>query len=245
MKPTRLPRLGDQPGAPFPPPELALSIPNGLLAFGGDLSPARLLNAYRQGIFPWYDDSRPILWWCPDPRTVFFSDQVHLSRRARRRLRGSGWRLRADTRFAETIDACARAPRRGQQGTWITPELREAFLDLHRLGHAHSIEVFRGGHQIGGLYGLAIGRMFFAESMYSAETDASKAALTGLAALLNERGWPLIDAQVENPHLSRLGARSMPRTAFLNRIDELCAQPETAGSWADSVGERALSELIA
>lgn len=244
MRALELPRLGDDPTVPFPNPGLALTEPNGLLAMGGDLHPTRLLNAYRHGIFPWYSAGRPILWWCPDPRAVFTTDGVRLSRRTRRQLRGSGWRLRADTAFAEVIDACARIPRRGQHGTWITPAMRSAFIALYRQGHAHSIEIYQDDHLIGGLYGLALGQMFFAESMYSAESGASKAALAGLASLLRGWGWPLIDAQVENPHLLSLGVRLLPRGEFLHWLERLCPVYDPPGDWRWSVGDLALTELI-
>ena len=244
MKPIELPRLGNDPGAPFPPHALALEDPNGLLAIGGDLHPQRLLNAYRSGIFPWYSAGRPIMWWSPDPRAVFHTSHLHLSRSTRRALRLSGWRLRADTAFKEVVDSCARIPRRGQHGTWITPAVRSSFQALHRLGHAHSIEVYQDDHRVGGLYGLAIGRAFFAESMYSAETGGSKAALAGLACLLRGWGWPLIDAQVENDHLLSLGAQRMARSEFLVHIGNLCQQESTPGSWQQRIGDRAIADLI-
>jgi len=244
MKTIELPRLGNDPDAPFPPPDFALQDPNGLLAMGGDLHPERMLRAYRRGIFPWYSAGRPILWWCPDPRAVFETDALHLSRSSRRRLRASGWRLRADTAFKDVMDTCARIPRRGQHGTWITPAVRAAFQVLHRLGHAHSIEVYHDDYLVGGLYGLAIGRMFFAESMYSADSGGSKAALAGLAAVLRRWGWPLIDAQVENEHLLSLGAVRMPRREFLARIDAQCRLQGIPGPWTQRVGDLAVADLI-
>lgn len=244
MKPIELPRLGSDPTAPFPEHALALEDPNGLLAIGGDLHPHRLLNAYRNGIFPWYSVGRPIMWWTPDPRVVFHTNDVHLSRSSRRALRLSGWRLTADTAFRDVVDTCARIPRRGQHGTWITPALRSSFQALHRLGHAHSIEIHQDDHRVGGLYGLAIGRAFFAESMYSAETGGSKAALAGLSCVLREWGWPLIDAQVENDHLLSLGARRMPRMEFLSHISTLCLQDAPPGSWRDRIGDRPIADLI-
>src|SRR5690606_29028750 len=170
--------LVDDPDAPFPPAALALREPDGLLAVGGDLSPRRLLNAYRGGIFPWYSDGQPILWWSPDPRLVFRTDAVRLSSRFRRSLRRCDWRVRADTDFAAVIAACADSPRLGQSGTWITASMRAAYLRLHQLGHAHSIEVWdRQGRLAGGLYGVAVGRMFFGENMFSAYSGGSKVAL--------------------------------------------------------------------
>ncbi|MGH8026508.1 MAG: leucyl/phenylalanyl-tRNA--protein transferase, partial [Pseudoxanthomonas sp.] len=200
------------------------------------LSPQRLLNAYRHGIFPWYSEGQPVLWWTPDPRMVFRTDSVRLSSRFCRELRRSAWQVRADTAFADVVAACASTPRSGQDGTWITDDMQAAYQALHRLGHAHSVEVFDVGHSgesrlVGGIYGVAIGRMFFGESMYSGESGGSKVALAALAIRLREWGWPLIDAQVENPHLSSLGAESWPRSEFLRRIDLLTGLPEAPGSW--------------
>lgn len=240
----RLHRLPDDPNAPFPDAALALREPDGLLAVGGDLSPARLLNAYRSGVFPWYSDGQPILWWSPDPRMVFRTDGVHLSSRFRRQLRGSGWTLRADTAFDAVLSACAAAPRPGQSGTWITRDMATAYGRLHRLGHAHSVEAFDGSALVGGIYGVAVGCMFFGESMFSARPGGSKAALAGLAQLLAGWGWPLIDAQVENAHLVRLGAESMPRAAFLDHVHALSWMPGRAGSWSSAMGERPV-ELVA
>jgi len=227
----RLPWRLDDDDVAFPPPERALDDPNGLLAVGGDLSPARLIAAYRHGIFPWYSSGQPILWWSPDPRMVFRTDGVHLSSRFRRGLRQSPWQVRADTAFEAVIEACARIPRAGQRGTWITPAMKRAYGALHRLGHAHSIEVFDGERLVGGLYGVAIGQGFFAESMFSAESGGSKVALAALARRLHGWGWPLIDAQVENDHLVSLGAETLPRREFLARIGPLVAAPDPPGSW--------------
>ncbi len=241
----RLPLLGEAPDAPFPPGAAAWPDPDGLLAVGGDLSPVRLLNAYRHGIFPWFSHGQPILWWCPDPRMVFRSDGVHLSTRFRRSLRHSTWRVRADTAFADVIVACARIPRAGQRGSWITADMQAAYLELHRLGHAHSVEVFAGSALVGGIYGVAVGRMFFGESMFSAESGGSKVALAALAQRLRSWGWPLLDAQVENPHLLQLGAEHWPRPRFLARVVELTALPEPAGPWSARFGELPASALAA
>lgn len=239
----RLPRLPADPEAPFPPAALALRDPDGLLAIGGDLSPARLLNAYRSGVFPWFSEGQPLLWWSPDPRWVFRTDGVRLSRRFRRDLRRSQWQLRADTAFDAVLEACAGAPRPGQDGTWITPAMAAAYRDLHRLGHAHSIEVFDGGRLVGGLYGVAVGRMFFGESMFSAESGGSKVALAGLAHWLHAWGWPLVDAQVHNPHLAFLGATAMPRAAFLETVRALAALPGEPGPWSARLPPLAASTL--
>lgn len=243
MSPLRIAWLEADPASPFPPPERALREPDGLLAAGGDLSPARLLAAYRQGIFPWFSEGDPPLWWSPDPRTVFRTDRVATSRRFRRGLRASTWRLRADTAFDAVIDACARIPRPGQRGTWITDGMIEAYRELHRLGHAHSVEAFDDGELVGGIYGVAIGRMFFGESMFSARPDGSKVALAGLAHVLSGWGWPLVDAQVANPHLDSLGAEAWPRTRFLEQVATLTELDGRNGSWTAIFGDRAASEL--
>ena len=229
--------------APFPPAELALREPDGLLAVGGDLSPVRLLNAYAGGIFPWFSEGQPLLWWSPDPRMVFHTDRVHLSSRFRRGLRASTWRITADTAFAEVMQACALAPRAGQDGTWITDDMLRAYIELHRLGHAHSVEVHDGTELVGGIYGVAIGRMFFGESMFSGRSGGSKVALAALARTLHGWGWPLIDAQVENPHLLRMGAARLPREAFLAQVRQRVRMPEPATGWSRRFGERAASEL--
>jgi leucyl/phenylalanyl-tRNA--protein transferase len=245
----RLPRLGNDPHAPFPPVGDALREPDGLLAFGGDLSPARLLNAYRHGVFPWFSEGQPILWWSPDPRMMFRTDGIHLASRFRRQLRASRWVARADSAFEAVIERCALAPRAGQTGTWITTAMRHAYMQLHRLGHAHSVEVYAhpgpDAALVGGIYGVAVGRMFFGESMFSATSGGSKAALAALAHRLWQWGWPLLDAQVENDHLVRLGAASWPRAAFLDAIAPLCATPEPAGSWQARFGELPLPTLAA
>lgn len=230
-------RLGPGADAPFPPAEQALRDPDGLLAVGGDLTPTRLLNAYAHGIFPWFSQGQPILWWSPDPRTLFRTDGVHLSRRFRRELRACGWSVQADTAFAEVMHACADSPRPGQDGTWITPDMLDAYCALHRQGHAHSVEVRDGTEQlVGGLYGVAIGRMFFGESMFSRRSGGSKVALAALAHRLHAWGWPLIDAQVENPHLLRMGAERWPRTRFLDSIAALTACPDAAEPWTGRFG---------
>ena len=241
----RLPWLSPDPDAPFPPVETALRDPDGLLAAGGDLSPGRLLNAYRLGIFPWFSEGEPILWWSPDPRIVFRTDGVHLSRRFRRQLRGSGWVARADTAFVDVVTACASMPRPGQDGTWITAGMQRAYAELHRLGHAHSVEVFDGaGRLVGGIYGVAVGRMFFGESMVSLVSGGSKAALAALALRLHEWDWPLIDAQVENPHLLRMGGEILPRPGFLSEIEALTAAPGRIGTWRDAFGSLSLGDSL-
>lgn len=242
-----LTRLPADPHAPFPPADRALSRPDGLLAFGGDLSPPRLLNAYRHGIFPWYSDGQPILWWSPDPRMVFHTGAVHLSGRFRRTLRRSTWVARADTAFDRVIARCAQAPRRGQDGTWITTAMQDAYRQLHRMGHAHSVEVYAdaspGAPLLGGIYGVAVGRMFFGESMFSDASGGSKVALAALARWLHGQGCPLIDAQVENAHLLGLGAEHMARPRFLAEVAALVDAPAPVGPWTATFGERPAAEL--
>ena len=232
----KLHHLGRDPGSPFPPAGEALQEPDGLLAVGGDLSPARLLEAYRHGIFPWYSEGQPILWWSPATRMVFRPEAVHLSRRFRRSLRNSDWTVRADTAFAAVIDACAAPRGPDNDGTWILPEMRAAYRELHRLGHAHSIEVFAGDLLVGGLYGVAVGRMFFAESMFSGRSGGSKAALGALALKLRGWGWPLFDAQLDNRHLRSLGAEAWPRPRFLAEVARLVAEPDPPGPWMARFG---------
>lgn len=245
----RLPQLGRHPDAPFPPADTALREPDGLLAWGGDLHPERLANAYRHGIFPWYSEGQPILWWTPDPRTVFRTDTLHIPRRLLRTMRSEGWTVTADTAFEAVLAACAHSPRRGQDGTWITDAMAEAYTALHRRGCAHSIEVRAGGTLVGGLYGVAIGAMVFGESMFSARSGGSRVALCALAAFLRARGCPLIDAQVENPHLRLLGAESMPRTAFLREVARLVGRADLPrGAWTTAFGTldaRSLAEAPA
>lgn len=236
--------LGEDPASPFPPADAALREPDGLLAVGGDLSPVRLLAAYRHGIFPWFSDGQPILWWSPDPRMVFRTDGVRLTSRFRRALRSSAWVVRADTAFDAVVAACARAPRRGQRGTWITAGMRAAYGELHRLGHAHAVEVFDGETLVGGIYGVALGRMFFGESMFSGRPGGSKVALAGLARRLHGWGWPLIDAQVESAHLVSLGAHAMAREDFLRELADL-ADPPAPGPWTARFGQLPARELAA
>lgn len=212
----------------FPDPRQALESPNGLLAFGGDLSPARLLAAYANGIFPWYSEGDPLLWWSPDPRCLFATDAIHRSRSLLKFLRKCGWTWSVDRAFAEVMHACA-GPRAGQDGTWITPDMLAAYAGLHALGHAHSLEVWDCGDLVGGLYGVQVGRMFSAESMFSRSRNASKVALLALARVLRERGSPWIDAQVPNPHLLRMGAQQVARPVFLRELARLAPLAPTHG----------------
>jgi leucyl/phenylalanyl-tRNA--protein transferase len=217
-------------GADFPPLEKALRRPNGLLAAGGDLSAARLLAAYRRGIFPWYSAGEPILWWSPDPRMVLFTRELKVPRSLAKRVRNAGFRVTADCAFASVIDACSE-PRAGQTGTWITAEMKAAYVDLHRLGYAHSVEIWLDAALAGGLYGVAIGRMFFGESMFSRVRDASKVALVHLVAQLGQWSFELIDCQMRTPLLTSLGARELPRTEFARRVEELVNYAPVASPW--------------
>ena len=218
-------------GQPFPPADCALIEPEGLLAAGGNLSPRRLLRAYRQGIFPWYSAGQPILWWSPNPRLVLFPESVNVSRSLRQTLKKGRFTLTADAAFPTVIATCA-GPRAGQEtGTWITPEMNRAYCRLHRLGHAHSIETWHQDELVGGLYGVAVGQVFFGESMFSMMSDASKVALVMLAAQLWRWGFALIDCQVRTEHLARMGAVEIARATFLQLLDRYCALPGRAGSW--------------
>jgi len=210
--PRRIQFLG--PGEEFPPTREALDFPNGLLAAGGDLTPARLLAAYRRGIFPWYEEPQPILWWTPDPRSVLFPDELHVARSLRKELRRDTFRLGVDTAFPRVMAACA-GSRRGAQGTWIGLDMLAAYTALHHQGYAHSIEVLDAtGELVGGLYGVALGGVFFGESMFSHRVNASKVALVGLVDIMRRGGFGLIDCQVGNPHLASLGARDLDRLDF-------------------------------
>ena len=219
-------RLPDQ--IDFPPVERAAKV--GLLAVGGDLSPERLLAAYREGIFPWYSEGEPLLWWSPDPRFVLFPGELRVSRSMRQLLRKGTLRFTFDRAFRDVITAC-RAPRPGQDGTWITKEMQEAYLTLHNLGYAHSVEVWRDGTLVGGLYGVSLGHTFFGESMFSARANASKAALVALVSRLQELNFDLIDCQVETPHLASLGARLIPRREFSVLLKDSLRHETFRGNW--------------
>ncbi|MCC7485447.1 MAG: leucyl/phenylalanyl-tRNA--protein transferase [Burkholderiales bacterium] len=219
-----------RPGDDFPPIGRALREPNGLLAAGGDLSVARLVDAYRRGIFPWFSDGQPILWWSPDPRMVLVPGELKVSRSLGKRLKRRDFEVRADTAFGAVVRACA-APRAGQPGTWITPGMVEAYEALHRAGHAHCVETWIDGDLAGGLYGVALGRAFFGESMFARVTDASKIALAHLARQLARWRYGLIDCQMATAHLARLGAREIPRAQFMRRLAELVNYPGGPGAW--------------
>lgn len=213
----------------FPPVETALTGPNGLLAAGGSLAPARLLAAYRRGIFPWYSPGDPILWWSPSPRMVLMPDELRVSRSLRRRLRQGIFTVRFDEDFATVMRHCAETPRAGQDGTWISTEMQAAYGRLHELGYAHSVETYSDGVLVGGLYGVVLGRVFFGESMFSHVSDASKVALVHLVALLRRQQFGLIDCQMATPHLASLGARTISRALFTARIEQLVSQTTALG----------------
>lgn len=214
----------------FPSVQYALREPDGLLAIGGDLSPERLITAYRQGIFPWYNEGQPILWWAPDPRMVLFPDQLRISRSLRKTLRKNLFTVTADTAFSEVIEACS-GPRRDHQGTWITSDMKQAYNRLHQLGYAHSIECWQDGELVGGLYGVAVGEVFFGESMFSHRTDASKVAFVRMVEQLKAWGFALIDCQIYSTHLESLGATTIPRDNFCDLLAEYCDQGRPAGKW--------------
>ncbi len=219
-----------EPGQPFPPVDLALIEPNGLLAVGGCLSPHRLLNAYRQGIFPWYAAGEPILWWSPDPRLILRPEAFHLSRTMRRIMRRQRWNFSFDGAFEEVIQACSE-PRSYATGTWLNPEMKQAYRDLHRLGFAHSFEVWQGQRLVGGVYGVAIGQVFFGESMFHRISNASKGALAFGCACLMDWSYALIDCQVRTPHLVSLGAVEIPRPQFSGLLRMYCGRAPASRAW--------------
>ncbi len=222
-----------QPQDDFPPVEQALAEPDGLLAVGGDLSPPRLLKAYRHGVFPWYNPGEPILWWSPDPRLILFPQRLKISRSLKKTLRKESFSLTFDRAFAEVIDACS-APRKGVGGTWITPEMKIAYLRLHALGHAHSVECWHAGRLVGGLYGVAIGRVFFGESMFHRCSNASKVAFVHLTQSLQRWKYALIDCQVRTEHLLSLGAEEIPRSEFIRLNRRWCNETCTNEAWRQS-----------
>ncbi len=229
----RLPSIdGSRPDDPraFPEIRRALRHPNGLLCRGGDLDPQRILLAYRHGIFPWYEEGIPILWWSPDPREVLLPEEFHLPRTLRGVLRRNPFEVRLDSAFREVMKACA-APRPGQHGTWITRDLLDGYCALHDQGWAHSAEAWDGEGLAGGLYGVAVGAVFFGESMFARRDNASKVAFAVLVDQLRRWGFRLIDCQVHTPHLERFGSRPMPRVEYLTRLEEWCAAPGREGRW--------------
>ena len=225
----------DSPEA-FPPVDRALREPDGLLAAGGDLSPQRLLAAYRRGIFPWYSRGQPILWWCPDPRAILFPERLKISRSLAKSIRNRGFSTQVDTAFRNVIRACGSAELR-PGGTWLSPEMRAAYLRLHRLGYAHSVETWLDGELVGGLYGVALGRVFFGESMFSTERDASKVALHRLCTELSTNGIELIDCQMATPHLMSLGAELVPRAQFIHRLMTCVGDADAPQRWIHATAD--------
>ncbi|MDR1276215.1 MAG: leucyl/phenylalanyl-tRNA--protein transferase [Candidatus Accumulibacter sp.] len=221
----------------FPPVDRAPLQYGGLICAGGDLSPERLLAAYRRGIFPWFSPGEPILWWSPDPRMVLYPKEFRTTRSLRQTLRKGHFDLRFDGDFAAVIRACADTPRKGQDGTWITPEMQEAYIRLFDLGFAHSVETCVDGELVGGLYGVAIGKMFYGESMFSHRPNASKIAMAHLVRLLAARDFGLIDCQMKTRHLASLGAREIPRARFIESVRSLSAIEPLKESWAKAPGE--------
>jgi leucyl/phenylalanyl-tRNA--protein transferase len=228
VAPQMIPFLG--PADPFPPVDHALDEPNGLLAAGGDLTIPRMVEAYRRGIFPWFSEGDPILWWCPDPRLVLPTDRVHISHSLKRRLRRGDYEVTFDREFSAVLHACA-APRRDDGGTWLVAGMRRAYQRLHDAGVAHSVEVWRERELVGGLYGVALGRMFFGESMFTRQTDASKMAIAYLAAQLGRWRFPLIDCQMRTDHLVSLGAVDVSRREFVRAVARLVEMPGIPGPW--------------
>jgi leucyl/phenylalanyl-tRNA--protein transferase len=213
----------------FPPPDYADA--SGLIAVGGDLSSERLLEAYRVGIFPWYAEDQPILWWSPDPRFVLELDQFRISRSLAKTLRRRVFQVTFDRVFDEVIAACAAVPREGQSGTWITQEMQDAYIRLHGLGFAHSVETWLAGRLVGGLYGVSLGKAFFGESMFQRKGDASKVALAVLVGKLKKWGFHFIDSQMATEHMSRLGGEEIPRRIFLKRLQSALRHPTKRGKW--------------
>lgn len=220
---------------PFPPVEQALIDPNGLIAVGGDLSPARLVQAYARGIFPWFNEDDPVLWWSPDPRMVLFVDEMRVTRSLRKVLRNGPYRVTLDTAFREVMLGCAE-PRPDQEGTWITDDMLDAYDELAARGLAHSVEVWDADGLAGGLYGVALGRMFYGESMFSRRSNASKVGLACLVAQLARWGFELVDCQMSTDHLASLGAREIPRADFVARVDRLVRLDPVPGPWRFDAG---------
>jgi leucyl/phenylalanyl-tRNA--protein transferase len=219
----------------FPPPHFAAK--EGLLAVGGDLSRERLLLAYRSGIFPWYTNAEPLLWWSPDPRLVLYPDEIHISKTLKKVLKKKAFSVTMDRAFDKVINACAELRLENSEGTWLVPDMIDAYCDLHRSGYAHSVEVWQNGQLAGGLYGVSLGRLFFGESMFTRISNASNVALVTLAEQLEALSFDLIDCQVTTAHLMRLGAREIPRTTFLRQLRRSVTAPTLKGRWELSEGQ--------
>jgi len=214
----------------FPPVNQALTDPDGLLAAGGCLSTQRLINAYKQGIFPWYGEDDPILWWSPNPRLVIFPEKLHISKSLQKTLRKQLYQVSFDSAFTQVIEACA-APRKGEAGTWLSQEMQQAYKQLHHAGYAHSVETWHNNKLVGGLYGIALGKVFFGESMFHTKTDASKVAFVSLGQQLSTWGYQLIDCQVHTSHLSSLGAEEIKRNEFCDLLKQYCDIPPHPTAW--------------
>ena len=225
----------------FPPPDHAE--PSGLLAIGGDLHPRRLLLAYAHGIFPWYSEDEPILWFSPEPRFVLEPGQLRVGRSLKKRIKRGDYEIRLDTNFAQVIRQCREAGRPGQSGTWITDDMEQAYLELHRMGFAHSAEAWHQGELVGGLYGVALGRVFSGESMFARASDASKVAFVWLVRQLERWGFDLVDCQIETDHLNRFGARPIPREDFLHRLSDGLRRPAHPRAWTFEPGFHPIQEL--
>ncbi len=234
------PYLGEHERFQFPPPDQATS--EGILGVGGNLSPGMLISAYSQGVFPWFSPGDPILWWCPDPRFVLFPDRLHVSHSMRRALRRGEFSVTFDGDFESVIELCSAAPRRGQNGTWITPEMIKSYKELHLLGYAHSVEVWKEGRIAGGLYGVSLGSVFFGESMFAHVSNASKVGFIRLVEVLKREGFQLVDSQVHTQHLESLGAENIPRRRYLELLHAGLAQPNRKGNWG-KLFARELKEL--
>jgi len=219
-------------GMPHIFPDARDASDEGLLAYGGDLNPNRLLTAYRKGIFPWFNEGDPPLWWSPNPRLVLYPKNFKESKSLRRVIRNKGYQVRFDTNFERVIELCSRVPRRGQEGTWLTQEMKDAYIELHQMGFAHSVETYYEGELVGGFYGISIGKAFFGESMFALMPDASKVALRILSNIFVEKCYDFIDCQVETPHLVSLGATLISRDQFLDELEEALAKPSDIGSWS-------------
>lgn len=231
------------PHQPFPPPHLAMRDPNGLLAIGGDLAIPRLLRAYSQGIFPWYNPDEPILWWCPDPRAVLRPDGLLVSRSLHKSIRRADYTVTLDDAFGKVLEGCS-GSRSKNRGTWLGADMRQAYLALHRQGHAHSVEIWRNGELVGGLYGVAVGRMFFGESMFSRATDASKIALYFLCEQLKAWNFDLIDCQISSAHLLTLGAQEVSRDGFLGRLALAVRRTGLVSRWQFDIPVPALAHHL-